>query len=60
MTSAKTGLNVDEAFLKVTKKLMEKKDEEEEAGGSTKKVGMRAKKNLFVGTKKQTQLFSMS
>ena len=54
LTSAKTGLNVDEAFLKVTKKLMEKKDEEEEAGGATKKVGMRGKKSLFVGTKKQT------
>ena len=52
LTSAKTGLNVDEAFLKVTKKLMEKKDEEEESGTTAKKIGIRGKKNLFVGTKK--------
>ena len=54
MTSAKTGQNVDEAFLKVTKKLMEKKDEEEEAGGpgGIKKIGIRGKKSLFAGTKK--------
>jgi Fe2+ transport system protein B len=46
-TSAKTGLNVDEAFLQVTKKLMEKKDEEEETGGGPKKIGIRGKKTLF-------------
>ena len=40
MTSAKTGQNVDEAFLNVTKKLMEKKDEEEESGATSKKIGI--------------------
>ena len=39
-TSAKSGLNVDDAFLKVTKSLMEKKDEEEESGGGAKKIGI--------------------
>ncbi len=43
MTSAKTGLNVDEAFLKITKKLMEKKDEEDESGSGPKKIGIRGK-----------------
>ena len=52
MTSAKTGENVDDAFLQVTKKLMEKKDEEEESGAGPK-TRMRGKKTtLFNGTKK--------
>ena len=44
--SAKSGKNVDDAFLKVTKSLMEKRDKEEEAGG-VRKVGPRSKNKLF-------------
>ena len=51
-TSAKAGQNVDEAFLRVTKKLMEKKDEEEDSGERSTKHPLRGKKNLFAGSKK--------
>ena len=44
--SAKTGKNVDDAFLKVTKTLMETRDKEEEAGG-VKKVAHKSKNKLF-------------
>ena len=50
--SAKTGLNVDEAFLKVTQDLMEKKDKDEESG-IAKKTGARGKNKLF--TQKKTK-----
>ena len=49
--SAKTGKNVDDAFLKVTKSLMEKKDKEDESGTTTKKVGIRGKNKLFAHKK---------
>lgn len=56
-SSAKSGQNVDEAFLKVTKKLMEKKDLEEENGGGPKKIALRGKNKLFGGkTKKEEGL----
>ena len=51
-TSAKTGQNVDESFLRVTKKLMEKKDEEEDSGEKSHRHPLRGKKNLFAGGKK--------
>ena len=55
-TSAKTGMNVDDAFLQVTKKLMEKKDEDEEGAPEkgAKKFGIKGKKSLFTGTKKES------
>ena len=46
-------MNVDEAFLRVTKKLMEKKDVEEENGGGPKKIAIRGKNKLFNGTTKK-------
>ena len=48
--SAKTGKNVDDAFLKCTKTLMEKRDKEEELG--TVKIGPRGKNKLFANPKK--------
>ena len=48
--SAKTGKNVDDAFLKVTKSLMEKKDKEDELG-TTKKIGTKGKNKLFAHKK---------
>ena len=50
--SAKTGKNVDDAFLKVTKSLMDKKDKEDELG-TTKKIGTRGKNKLFSHKKSQ-------
>ncbi len=48
--SAKSGKNVDEAFLNVTKSLMEKRDKEEELG-TVKKIGPRGKNKLFAAKK---------
>ncbi|CAI2380349.1 unnamed protein product [Moneuplotes crassus] len=48
--SAKTGKNVDESFLRVTKSLMEKRDKEEEAG-TFKKVGPKGRNKLYAQKK---------
>ena len=49
-TSAKSGINVDEAFLKMTQSLISKREMEEE-GGQKSKIGKKGKgKNSLEGT----------